>query len=236
MTEQFLSGSAAEERACGSVRKHRLLAGLHRAHQPTKYLEIGVQAGVSFKLAQCRAVGVDPELCTDLHLPPDGYVVQMTSDDFFSDNPDLHLLPPPDLSFIDGMHLFEFALRDFMNVEKWSREGGIIVIDDVYPGHPAQAERERRTRAWTGDVWKLHLALETFRPDLTLSLLDAHPTGLLVIENIDPTNDFIRNNYETILEEFLHMELREEIYVHRTEAMDPVRWYRDRFGLELESL
>ncbi len=66
----------------------------------------------------------------------------------------------PDLCFIDGMHLFEYALRDFMNVERCAAPGAIVVIDDIFPNHPAQGQRERRTRAWTGDVWRL---VETLR-------------------------------------------------------------------------
>jgi hypothetical protein len=48
------------------------------------------------------------------------------------------------------MHLFEYALRDFMNVEHCAAPGAIVVIDDIFSSHPAQAERKRRTRAWTG--------------------------------------------------------------------------------------
>jgi hypothetical protein len=66
------------------------------------------------------------------------------------------LQPPPDLVFIDGMQLFEFALRDLINVERHAAPQTLVAIDDIYPCHPTQAERQRRSGAWTGDIWKVH--------------------------------------------------------------------------------
>ncbi|WP_337133804.1 class I SAM-dependent methyltransferase, partial [Staphylococcus aureus] len=93
-------------------------------------------------------------------------LVRSTSDEFFFKHANEFLKQPPDLAFIDGMHLFEYALRDFINIERHSSSNTLVVIDDIYPNHPAQAERDRRTRAWTGDVWKLHAILTDYRPDL----------------------------------------------------------------------
>ena len=45
----------------------------------------------------------------------------MTSDDFFASHDLAQVLGgrPVDLAYIDGMHQFEFALRDFMNLERY---------------------------------------------------------------------------------------------------------------------
>ena len=63
------------------------------------------------------------------------------------------------------MHLFEFALRDFMNVERFSRATTVIVMDDMLP----RRHVERRSAAgnpdgWTGDVFKVALVLRELPP------------------------------------------------------------------------
>jgi hypothetical protein len=123
----------------------------------------------------------------------------MTSDDFFKSQADKYLGDPPDLVFIDGMHLFEFALRDFLNVERYVSKNTIVVIDDIFPCHPAQAERERRTRAWTGDVWKLIRLIENFRKDLKVYKIDAYPTGIACISNFSHDH----NTIDLIAEDFI---------------------------------
>ena len=49
-------------------------------------------------------------------------MVQSTSDDFFARPDAAEVLGgvPLDLAFIDGMHQFEYALRDFMHLEHWA--------------------------------------------------------------------------------------------------------------------
>lgn len=217
----FPRASDAEEHVSEARDKHELLADVHRVLAPKKYLEIGVQNGVSFRLASCEAVGVDPMPWPNLKLGENHTLLRMTSDAFFQGPADEHLKQPPDLVFIDGMHLFEFALRDFINVERHATPSTLVLIDDVYPGHPAQASRERRTRAWTGDVWRVHHALQKYRPDLELTLYDVWPTGLLAVRGLDAENRVLSENYDAIVEEALATELPEEPYVGRTAAEDP---------------
>ena len=85
------------------------------------------------------------------------------------------------------MHLVEFALRDFMQVERRASRASVIVLDDIFPNHPLQAQRVRASGVWTGDVWKILPCLRRYRPDLALLALDANPTGLLLVANLDPT-------------------------------------------------
>lgn len=217
----FPRASDAEEYVSGARDKHELLADVHRVLAPKKYLEIGVQNGVSFRLASCEAVGVDPMPWPNLQLGENHTLLRMTSDAFFQGPADEYLKQPPDLVFIDGMHLFEFALRDFINVERYSTGSTVVLIDDVYPGHPAQASRDRRTRAWTGDVWRVHHALQKYRPDLELTLYDVWPTGLLAVRGLDAESRVLSDNYDAIVEKVLATELPEEFYVERTAAEDP---------------
>ena len=48
---------------------------------------------------------------------------------------------PVDLAFIDGMHHFEYALRDFTNLERFCTRVSVILIHDCYPFDRETAER-----------------------------------------------------------------------------------------------
>lgn len=179
----FPQGTVEEEFLKGSIDKYEVLKHLHRTLKPKKYLEIGVQTGKSLLLADCDAIGVDPMPYPNIKLNSNQKILKMTSDEFFKNHADKYLKEPPDLVFIDGMHLFEFALRDFLNVERYASKNTVVLMDDIFPCHPAQAERERRTRAWTGDVWKVIEILEKYRKDLKIEKIDAYPTGIACISN-----------------------------------------------------
>jgi hypothetical protein len=192
------SGSPEEEAVRGGVHYLDVLAAIHRGLAPRRYLEIGVRNGKSLALAGCPAVGVDPAPEIQVALPPTTALFTLTSDDFFRLQGAAVRAAPPDLVFIDGMHLFEYALRDLINVEAVAPPGCLVVLDDVFPSHAAQAERQRRTRVWTGDVWKLHRTLQLWRPDLFLLALDTAPTGLLLVAGLDPANTSLRDRYAAL--------------------------------------
>jgi hypothetical protein len=180
----------------------KVLELLHVSLVPEFYLEIGVRNGGSLKYAKCPAIGVDPAATITFPLGPATQLARMTSDEFFATHAG-QITRPVDLAFIDGMHLFEFALRDFINIERHASPHTAVVIDDVCPNHPLQADRDRKTRVWTGDVWKLRRCLEKWRPDLRLVLLDTSPTGLMLIFGLDPDNTVLSDNYEAITGELL---------------------------------
>jgi len=187
----------------GGSRTHlQALSLLHGAIQPKLYLEIGVHRGASLRLATCRAVAVDPDPRV-VATGPNVALFRTTSDDFFRYDAANALQHGIDLAFIDGMHLFEFALRDFMNLERYAAPGAVVVIDDVLPNHELQALRMRDSIAWTGDVWKLHDCLRTYRPDLSMVLLDTSPAGLLVVAGLDRANSVLWDCYNTITDRYL---------------------------------
>ncbi len=178
-----------------------LLDRLHDHLKPSFYLEIGVRSGGSLSRAGCEAVGVDPNPRPEAY-KAGGRIIASTSDAFFL-NKEMDRLPPPDLCFIDGLHLFEYVLRDFMNIERYMRPDGVIVVDDAAPLHPAQAARRRRSRVWTGDVWKLAQCLNEHRPDLRVDLLRTSPTGVLVISGLNPHNETLWRKYNPICRRFV---------------------------------
>lgn len=191
-----------EERTSGQVDYLEVLRLAQGRLAPRLYLEIGVRHGRSLALATGPAIGVDPAPELRETLGPETRVVRATSDDFFDLQADMLVDRPLDLAFIDGMHLYEYALRDFMQVERSASPAGLVVIDDVFPNHPRQAGRERVTRVWTGDVWKLHACLADLRPDLFILPLDTRPTGLLLIAGLDPGNRVLWERYNPVVKQY----------------------------------
>lgn len=191
-----------EEIVAGAVDYSAVLAQAHALVQPDRYLEIGVRHGRSLALARCPAIGVDPEPDVSVALGARTQIVATTSDRFFEEQAAALLPEPPDLVFIDGMHHFECALRDFMNVERLAAPTTLVVIDDIFPNHPRQAARDRATRVWSGDIWKLHLCLREVRPDLFLLPLDTTPTGLLLVAGLDPQNRTLWEAYNPTVKRY----------------------------------
>ena len=168
--------------------RHQFLSALHEMLKPQLYLEVGVQYGGSLALAKAptEAIGIDPAASVMTALSASTTVVHSTSDDYFDSKPQLP--GPIDLAFIDGMHLFEYALRDFANIEQRSHCGGVVVFDDVLPRNQAEGSRFQVPGDWAGDTWKVYPILLNYRPDLFLALVDVEPTGVLVVADLHPTS------------------------------------------------
>ena len=182
---------------------------IHQHLVPRTYVEIGVSTGRTLALALpgTTCIGIDPS--PRLARPPGTgkRVVAQTSDEFFASN-DLHTVlggAPLDLAFIDGMHLFEFALRDFINLERASHPETTVLIHDCLPESEEGASRERTTVLWSGDIWRLIVLLREWRPDLEVSVVDWAPTGLGVVRGIDPRSTVLADHYDEIVEQYLAM-------------------------------
>lgn len=208
----------------GDIHYREVLAQIQEALDPALYLEIGVNMGASLALAKGRAVGVDPHLTVKKELSDQVKLVEMQSDDFFEKAAPELLQEKPELIFIDGMHLFEYALRDFMNVEAFADPNAVVVIDDIFPNHPAQATRKRATRYWTGDVWKLHDLLKKERPDLFLMPVNTSPTGLLLVWGLDSSNRRLWERYDKYIRTYVYDDPAvPESVIERQDAVPPER-------------
>ncbi|MGD0053840.1 MAG: class I SAM-dependent methyltransferase [Acidimicrobiales bacterium] len=210
----------------------------HALLRPRTYLEVGIRNGASLALSRCASIGIDPayELTTEINAPHE--LFEMTSDDYFaslgSRTPFSSL--PIDLAFIDGMHLFEFALRDFINVERYCAPSSVVVFDDMLPRDVDEAARERHTQAWTGDVFKLRDVLVALRPDLRLTVVDTEPTGLLIVSNLSPTNAVLAQRFEEIVAAYVKPDpqriapevLTRSIAVGPLDALSMREWTRIR--------
>lgn len=173
---------------------YQFLAMLHRELKPRGYLEIGVRFGDSLKLAQCPAIGIDPDTSINYQGPRFHSVASTTSDEFFSGKWagkafELGGVGFVDLVYIDGMHLYEYALRDFINVVKYANERTVIVFDDTHPYSQSIATREQLPGDWTGDVWKTMNIIQKLIPDLQMAEVDVSPTGAFVVWGFDHQED-----------------------------------------------
>jgi hypothetical protein len=145
-----------------------------------------------------RRMGVDPE---------DGGNLRMTSDEFFADPRfrDLRF----DVSFVDGLHEGQQALRDVENVLDRLLPGGAIVMHDLSPAaftaeswpspafalpepkraswmveihNEVQTQRKMQPElfGWNGDTWRAAALLRT-RTDIDLRIVPVdHGVGILM--------------------------------------------------------
>jgi hypothetical protein len=183
-----------------------ILDRIHRHLQPRTYVEIGVETGRSLALAQTciSCVGIDPRPQLSYPIPDTARVFIETSDSFFAQHDLFSELGgrPVDLAFLDGMHLFAFALRDFVNIERYCTPRSTCLVHDCFPLDENTSGADRGTRFWSGDVWKLILCLKKYRPDLDMHIVAAPPTGLAVIRGLDPGSTILRDHMDRIREEF----------------------------------
>jgi hypothetical protein len=163
-------------------------------------------------LPETLAVGIDPILNSLQPVNPSAKFFPLTSDEFFEKH-DLGVVlngRPLDLAFIDGMHLFEFILRDFTNLERYCSRASVVLVHDCYPADREMATREPSPNAqeagWSGDVWKLIMCLKQYRPDLRVSVVDSPPTGLGVITGLDPYSSVLKDHYEEICGIFVDLD------------------------------
>jgi Methyltransferase domain len=208
------------------MNRHDFLTGLHGAYAPRGYLEIGINDGRGLARSRARTIGVDPAYTLTAELACDLQLVRATSDDFFARDDAMSWYADGlvDLAFVDGMHVFEFALRDFMNTERCSSPTGVIVLDDMLPRSDAEAARDRHTVMWTGDVYKVALVLERYRPDLVVVPVDTVSTGVLLVVGLDPASTVLRDHYDEIVAEYATLDpqsVPSEV-LHRKAAADPV--------------
>jgi glycosyltransferase involved in cell wall biosynthesis len=185
------------------------LERLYSARSPDTVIEIGVADGRS--LAQLRApalaIGVDPK--PTLLYPPrvEAHIFPETSDEFFARRGADALLAGRrlDIGFIDGLHLYEQALKDFINLESYCSPRSMILLHDTVPLDEATQARSCDTQFHTGDVWKTVLALKHYRPDLDIFTVATPWTGLTVVTGLDPVSRVLADSYDEAVARFIDM-------------------------------
>lgn len=180
-----------------------VLRWIHETIRPASYIEIGVFGGRSLCLAgpATLSIGIDPNPQIIGGLPAKTRLFRLTSNEFFSqyDLPILIDAPHFSLAFVDGLHLFEQALMDFINLERWSGRGSLILFHDTIPLDAKTSSRRQETAFYTGDVWKLLPCLSYYRPDLRIVTIRTAPSGLSMIGNLDSGSRVLRGQQDLIV-------------------------------------
>ena len=163
---------------------NKLLSTFQR---PTRYLEIGVDEGVTFKkIDSTIKEGVDPYGKYDVEY-------RMTSQVFFALNK-LFFHKTYDVIFIDGAHLSVIVDEEIKECLKILNEGGYIVLHDTDPPskqvstlvlsdmllylkniaypHNLSHTESLVGRAYNGDVWKSVARIRMFNPKLKVFTID----------------------------------------------------------------
>jgi hypothetical protein len=202
---------------------YTVISRLHRYLRPKTYFEIGVRNGDTLALAECPSIAVDPNL--EINQDVIGaksacLLFQISSDAFFATYDPKALLPDRiDMALIDGLHLFEYVLRDFINLERSLKRNSVLLLDECIPidAHICRRRFEDQKLAgqsshadwWAGDVWKAVVAVRNSRPDLRIHAYNAVPNGLVAITNFDPGSDLLDDQYFDIVAQYRSMDLAE---------------------------
>jgi hypothetical protein len=183
-----------------------LIQSLMKQKGLKNYLEIGVFNGhVFFRVKSNFKIAVDPEFAFDALRKIGKCFVNpynlfnkyfsKTSDVFFAqDAPQLFVQKKVEISLVDGMHEYEFALRDVENILKYLSDDGVIIMHDCNPqtkeeaGTYEQWKSIGKTGQWNGDVWKTILHLRSFRKDIDVFVLDCDQ-GLGIVTKRKPENN-----------------------------------------------
>ncbi|HTT01540.1 MAG TPA: class I SAM-dependent methyltransferase [Steroidobacteraceae bacterium] len=211
----------------------RVLSRVHEHVRPATYVEIGVAKGDSLRLLHkdTTAIGIDPQPRLARAPGPRQKVLAKTSDEYFAKHDVIAELGGQRvrMAFIDGMHHFEFALRDFINLEPLCAPDSLIFVHDCYPLDERSATREQHTAFWSGDVWRLIVLLKKHRPDLAIHTIATAPTGLGLITHLDPSSRTLRQNLPALIAEGLSISF-DSIAGRKAEALNlfPNAWDRLR--------
>lgn len=183
------------------------LERLYGALAAETVIEVGVSQGASLALVRppTVAIGIDPSPTVIFPLKARTHIFAETSDEFFDRGRADTVLAgrPLSVGFIDGLHLYEQALRDFIGLEALCGPHSVLMIQDTVPLDEPTQTRTRDTVFHTGDVWKVVLALKHYRPDLDIFTIATAPTGLTVATGSDRASRVLRDSFDEAVGRFV---------------------------------
>jgi Methyltransferase domain len=176
----------------------KVIIALMKFRRLNNYFEIGVHNGhVLFKIRSNFKIAVDPDFVFDFFRKAGKILMnpynlfnryfEKTSDDFFRQDAErVFANKNVQIALIDGLHQYDYALRDIENTLKYLSDDGVILVHDCNPlSHSAsgtwqewQASGEKGF--WNGDVWKAIVHLRSTRRDINIFVLDCdHGLGVV---------------------------------------------------------
>ncbi|MFL5810006.1 MAG: class I SAM-dependent methyltransferase [Flavisolibacter sp.] len=209
------------------------------------YLEIGVFLGkIFFNISAKKKIAVDPYFrfgfyrkfkrifknITNLNAK----FFEKTSDAFFAeDAANLFADTKLDICLVDGMHEYQFALRDVENSLRYLQKQGVIIMHDCNPQTATAAisfeewKSNKFQGVWNGDVWKTIVHLRSSREDVNVFVLDCDE-GLGVVTFGKPENKLNFTPHQ--IDAFSYAEFSE----NRKEWLNlkPASYFFEYFGMK----
>jgi hypothetical protein len=128
----------------------------------------------------------------------------MTSDKFFAkvEAGKISGVHGYSLAFIDGLHTYDQALRDFINLEKLSSADSVIMLHDCIPLDEISSSNPRISQFYTGDVWKTLLIIVRNRPDLKICIVPAWPSGLVLVRGLNSKSNLLNEKFSVLVDQY----------------------------------
>jgi hypothetical protein len=177
---------------------------VHQILKPSIYIEIGIEGGDSLgnTLPTTKLIGIDPfPQCASRD---NADIYAMTSDNFFArvEAGTISGVRGYSLAFIDGLHTYDQALRDFINLEKLSSADSVIMLHDCIPLDEISSSNPRTSQFYTGDVWKTLLILVRNRPDLKICIVPAWPSGLVLVNGLNSRSEVLDEKFSVLVDQY----------------------------------
>lgn len=169
------------------------------------YLEIGCDQNENFsKIKILDKIGVDPK---------SGGTHRMTSDEFFLNNKKKF-----DIIYIDGLHIYEQAIKDIKNSINFLNENGVVILHDCLPKKIWSQIVPQMYGHWNGDVWKAIVEVRTWKDVDTFTIIADHGLGVILNKkNSNILDEKIKNFKKVKFKDY---------YIRHKEYMRPIE-YKD---------
>lgn len=165
---------------------YEVIEAIAATTEPSYYLELGVQAGITFKRVRPHCMfsqGVDINRVPVHTIKGKSEMYIGSTDLFFESHPGIE----PDLIFIDADHSKRQVLIDLNNSLKVLVPNGIIILHDMDPWSLIMEQAK-----YCGDCYKLVDELER-RDDINITTLPVGPAGLTFVTRKGETRSQLRH-------------------------------------------
>lgn len=176
---------------------YEFLNRIHGRYIFNDYFEIGSRDGKSLRFSNSPSIAIDPffQLKSDFLGNKDYTLLfQEKSEEFFKNTIKQFPHLSCEFAFIDGLHLFEAALRDFVNLNSIAKSNALFLFHDCLPWNYEMTTRDYHSLAknapWTGDIWKLIPIFLDAGMSNEMCVIPSAPSGILAV--INPKKNSLR--------------------------------------------